>query len=128
MRTAKPPTQRQLRVGEEVRHILAQSFSFRHSGDPLLDRSTITVTQVRISPDLQNATVYIVPLGGEHLKEILSVLKERSWFFRKEVARQLKTRVVPRLSFQADLSFDEAQRIDLLLKSEKVKRDVEGEE
>lgn len=127
MRSSKPPTQRQLRVGEEVRHILAQAFSFRHSGDPLLDRSSITVTQVRISPDLQNATVYIVPLGGDHLKEVLVALKERSWFFRKEIARQLKTRVVPRLVFQADLSFDEAQRIDSLLKSEKVKKDVEKE-
>ena len=94
----------------------------------MLDRSSITVTQVRISPDLQNATVYIVPLGGQHLKEILAALKGRAWFFRKEVARQLKTRIVPRIVFQADLSFDEAQRIDLLLKSEKVKKDVEGEE
>jgi ribosome-binding factor A len=128
MRTSKPPTQRQLRVGEEVRHILAQVFSFRHSGDPLLDRSSITVTEVRISPDLQNATVFIVPLGGENLKEILAALKERSWFFRKEIARQLQARVVPRLVFQADLSFDQAQRIDLLLKSEKVKKDVEAEE
>lgn len=128
MKTSKAPTQRQLRVGEEVRHILAQSFSLRHSGDPLLDGSSITVTEVRISPDLQNATVYIVPLGGLHLREILAALKERSWFFRKEIARQLKARVVPRLAFQADLSFEQAQKIDLLLKSEKVKKDVEGEE
>lgn len=125
MSSAKPPTQRQLRVGEEIRHILAQSFSLRHSGDDLLDRSSITVTEVRVSPDLQNATVFIVPLGGLHLVEILKALKEKSWFFRKELARQLKTRVVPRLSFKADLSFDEAQRIESLLKSEKVKRDTE---
>lgn len=127
MRTSKAPTQRQLRVGEEIRHIVAHSFSLRHSGNELLDRSSITVTEVRVSPDLQNATVYIVPLGGQHLSEILGALKEMSWFFRKEVARQLKTRVVPRLVFQADLSFDQAQRIDSLLKSEKVKKDVGGE-
>jgi len=125
MRTSKPPTQRQLRVGEEVRHILAHSLSLQHSGDSMLDRSSITVTEVRVSPDLQNATVFIVPLGGKNLKEILAALKEKSWFFRKEVARQLKTRVVPRLVFQADLSFDQAQRIDSLLRSEKVKKDVE---
>lgn len=125
MRMSKPPTQRQLRVGEEIRHLLAQSFALRHSGDPLLDRSTITVTEVRISPDLQNATVYIVPLGGLHLAEILAALKERSWFFRKEIARQLKTRVVPRLVFQKDISFDQAERIESLLKSEKVKKDIE---
>jgi len=128
MRTSKPPTQRQLRVGEEIRHILAQSFSLRHSGDPLLDGSSITVTEVRISPDLQNATVFIVPLGGMHLAEILAALKERSWFFRKEIARQLKTRVVPRLVFQNDISFDQAQRIESLLKSEKVKKDIEEKE
>jgi ribosome-binding factor A len=58
----------------------------------------------------------------------LAALKERSWFFRKEIARQLKARVVPRLAFQADLSFEQAQKIDLLLKSEKVKKDVNGEE
>lgn len=128
MRASKSPTQRQLRVGEEVRHMLAHSFSLKHSGDPLLDRSSITVTEVRISPDLQNATVFVVPLGGLHLAEILAALKERSWFFRKEIARQLKTRVVPRLVFQEDLSFEQAQRIDALLRSEKVKKDIEGED
>jgi ribosome-binding factor A len=128
MKSSKVPTQRQLRVGEEIRHILAQSFALQHSGDDLLDRSSITVTEVRISPDLQNATVFIVPLGGLYLKEILAALKEKSWFFRKEVARQLKIRVVPRLVFQADISFDQAQRIDSLLKTEKVKKDVEREE
>ena len=124
MVTAKAPSQRQLRVGEEVRHILAQSLSLRHSGEPLLDRSTITVTEVRVSPDLHNATVFIVPLGGTNLPEILKALKERAWFFRKEVAHKLTTRVAPRLSFQADLSFDEAQRIETLLKSQKVRRDI----
>src|SRR5476649_2751469 len=117
MRASKPPTQRQLRVGEEIRHLLAHSFSLRHSGDPLLDKSTIPVTEARISPDLQNATVFIVPLCGQFIKEILDALKEISWFFRKDIARQLKTRVVPRLVFQQDISFDQAQRINTLLKS-----------
>jgi len=126
MRSSKAPSQRQLRVGEEIRHILAQIFSLRHSGNALLDRSSVTVTEVRVSPDLQNATVYIVPLGGEHLPETLEALKERSWYFRRELAHQLKTRIVPRLVFQPDLSFDQAQCIDTLLKSEKVKKDIEG--
>lgn len=125
MSSIKAPTQRQLRVGEEIRHILAQLFSLQTSGQALLDRSSITVTEVRVSPDFQNATIFIVPLGGQHLKEILAALKERSWYFRKELAHRLKTRVVPRLVFQADLSFDQAQRIDSLLKSEKVKQDIE---
>ncbi len=125
MRGSKGPTQRQLRVGEEIRHILVDILSHRHSGDELLDRSSITVTEVRVSPDLQNATIFVVPLGGQHTPEILTALKEKAWYFRREVAHHLKTRVAPRLTFQADLSFDEAERIEALLSSAKVKRDIE---
>ena len=124
MAPSKPPTQRQLRVGEEIRHILAQSLSLHHSGNALLDRSSITVTEVRVSPDFANATVFIIPLGGQNFTEILKALAEMAWFFRKEVARKLTTRVAPRLSFKADFSFDQAQRIDSLLRSKKVKDDL----
>src|SRR3989338_4200012 len=123
MNKFKGPSQRQLRVAEEIRHILAGLFSLQHSGNELLDRISITVTEVRISPDLLNATVFVIPLGGQHLPEVLEALKERSWYFRREVAHKLTTRVAPRLSFQADLSFDEAQRIEILLNSPKVKKD-----
>ncbi len=123
---AKAPSQRQLRVGEEIRHILAEVLSRGLSGDEIIDSASITVSEVRISPDLMNATVYVLPLGGLHVPEILKALKEKSWYFRKEVARKLTTRVTPRLVFQADLSFDEADRIEKLLKSPKVKKDVEG--
>jgi len=115
------PSQRQLRVGEEIRHILAETLFLRHSGDPLIDSSSITVTEVRISPDLQNATVFVLPLGGQHVPEILAALKEKSKYFRKEVAHKLKTRVTPRLFFQADFSFDEASHIESLLKAVKTK-------
>lgn len=124
----KVPSQRQLRVAEEIRHILSEVFSHQHSGDELLDRSSITVTEVRISPDFLNATVFFVPLGGKNIPEILAALKEKSWYYRKEVAHKLKTRVTPRLSFQADLTFDEAERIEILLNSPKVKRDIKGKE
>jgi len=70
-----PPTP--TTVGEEVRHILSEVLSLRHSGDSLLDRSSITVTEVRVSPDLLNATVFVVPLGGENIPEILKAFKER---------------------------------------------------
>jgi ribosome-binding factor A len=123
--TTKGPSQRQLRVGEEVRHILAGLFSRGNSGDNLIDRSSVTVTEVRVSPDLHYAAVYVMPLGGQHLPEILEALKERSWYFRKEVANVLKTRVCPRLVFHADSSFDEAERVENLLKSPKVLRDIE---
>lgn len=115
------PSQRQLRVGEEIRHILAETLSLRHSGDPLIDSSSITVTEVRVSPDLQNATVFVLPLGGLHVPEILTALKDKSKYFRKEVAHKLKTRVTPRLFFQPDLSFDEASHIESLLKAVKNK-------
>lgn len=117
----KGPSQRQLRVGEEIRHILAKALALRNTGDPLLDGTSITVTEVRISPDLQNATVYVLPLGGLHVPEILAALKDQAWFFRKAVATQLTTRVAPRLSFKTDDSFDEASRIEALLRAAKAK-------
>jgi ribosome-binding factor A len=128
MQKSKAPSQRQLRVGEEIRHILAQTLMRGESGNEVLDRSSVTVTEVRVSPDLQHATVFVLPLAGQNLPEVLAALKERSWYFRKEVAQKLTTRVAPRLVFQADLSFDEAQRIESLLSSPKVKQDIEKKE
>jgi len=127
MRGSKGPSQRQLRVGEEIRHILVTALSHRHSGNAILDGASITVTEVRVSPDLQNATVFILPLGGQDTPKILIAFKEMSWFFRREVAHQLQTRIAPRLVFEADISFDEADRIEKLLSSPKVKRDIERE-
>ncbi len=124
MTHSKGPSQRQLRVAEEVRHILANIFQHQHSGNEVLDRTSITVTEVRVSPDLQNATVFIMPLGGKNLPEVLSALKEHAWYFRREVAHKLTTRVSPRLQFQTDASFDEAQRIDALLNLPRVKQDI----
>jgi ribosome-binding factor A len=128
MHKSKSPSQRQLRVGEEIRHILAQTLMRGESGNEILDRSSVTVTEVRVSPDFQHATVFVLPLAGQNLPEVLAALKERSWYFRKEVAQKLTTRVAPRLVFQADLSFDEAQRIETLLSSPKVKQDIEKKE
>lgn len=126
MSFGKPPTQRQLRVGEEIRHILSNVLSRGYSGDTLLDESSITITEVRISPDLQNATVYVMPLGGKYLEEILKAFKDKAGFFRHEIARKLTTKTTPRLVFKADHSFDEAERIENLLKSPKVQKDLEN--
>lgn len=123
--TLKGPSQRQRRVAEEIRHILAETLSRSQCGDPLLDNTPITVTEVQISPDFQHANVYVMPLGGQSLSEILSALKEKAWYFRKEVAHALKIRVTPRLVFHVDTSFDEAERIENLLQSIKVKQDTE---
>lgn len=125
--SSKQPSQRQLRVGEEIRHILAETLLKAQSGDPLLDTASITITEVRVSPDLQNASVYVMPLGGKNFPEILHAFKEKAGYFRKEIARKLATRVVPRLMFRADTSFDEAVRIETLLNSPKVRRDIDPE-
>lgn len=125
---SKPPSQRQLRVGEEIRHILAETLFRAQSGNAVLDTSSITITEVRVSPDLQNASVYVMPLGGQNMPEILQALKDKAGYFRKEVARKLGTRVVPRLTFRADTSFDEVSRIETLLSSPKVRQDIESGE
>lgn len=124
----KSPSQRQLRVGEEIRHILAKALLQARSGNPLLDGTPITITEVRVSPDLQNATVYLMPLGGGRIADILSAFKERAGYFRQEVARNLHTRKTPRLVFRQDSSFEEAERIEKLLNTPKVKRDLAQKE
>ena len=120
----KPPSQRQLRVGEELRHVIASLIERGGFRDPDLMGRAITVTEVRISPDLRNATVFVMPLGGGDHAPILAGLKRAKAFLRHELAKAVKLRMVPDLSFQADLTFDEASRIDRLLRSADVRRDV----
>lgn len=123
----KPPSQRQLRVGEELRHIIANIIERGDIRDPDLQGRAITVTEVRISPDLKNATVFVVPLGGGDTGPMLQGLKRARPFLRHEIARQVDLRAVPNLSFEPDVSFDEASRIDALLRSPEVRRDLGGE-
>lgn len=121
---AKPVSQRQLRVGEELRHILATIIERGDIRDPDVQGRAITVTEVRISPDLKNATVFVVPLGGGDVAPILSGLRRARPFLRHEIAKMIDLRVVPNLSFEPDLSFDEATKIDALLRSPEVRRDL----
>jgi len=123
-RDGRTVSQRQLRVGEELRHVLAQVLSRGELRDPDLVGRTITVTEVRISPDLKNATAFIVPLGGEHKAEVLKALKRCSAFLRGEIGREVRLRVVPRLSFELDISFDYAQRVDEILHRPEVQQDI----
>ncbi len=113
----KPPTQRQLRVGEELRHVIANIIERGEFRDPDLLGRGITVTEVRISPDLRNATVFVTPLGGGDPTPILSGLKRAKAFLRHEIGRTVQLRMVPELWFQADTTFDEANRIDMLLRA-----------
>lgn len=123
-RGSKPPSQRQLRVGEELRHILANVIERGDIRDPDLHGRAVTVTEVRVSPDLRNATVFVVPLGGGDAAPILAGLKRARSFLRHELARAVQLRAVPDLSFEEDTTFDEASRIDSLLRSPDVRRDI----
>lgn len=123
-RAGKAPSQRQLRVGEELRHALAALFQRGDFHDPELQSLRITVTEVRVSPDLSNATAFVTPLGGGHVDEALAALRRAAPFLRGQVARAVKLRHAPTLSFEADTSFDYASRIDSILHSPDVARDL----
>jgi ribosome-binding factor A len=110
------PGQRQLRVGEEVRHVLSELFTRGEVHDKALSGRAITISEVRMSPDLRHATCFVMPLGGEDIDEVLVGLKRAAPFLRGEVGRRIRLRLVPELSFKADMGFDHAQRIDALLK------------
>ena len=124
----KAPSQRQLRVGEELRHAIANLIERGEFRDPDLSGRAITVTEVRVSPDLRNATVFVTPLGGGDVQAVLAGLKRAKAFLRHEIGRAVQLRLVPELWFQPDTTFDEANRIELLLRSPEVRRDVAGED
>lgn len=117
--------QRPLRVGEEIRHAIADILlrGEVHSID--LFGASITVSEVRVSPDLKNATVYVMPLGGENKKEKLEALKAASPEIRHLVSKRMKLRHMPKLFFALDNSFEEAERINTLLNKPEVARDLE---
>ena len=127
-RPHKSVSQRQLRVGEELRHALASLFERGVLRDPVLAGVSVTVTEVRASPDLRNATVFVIPLGGANSDAVVAALKHAAPFLKREVARLVELKYVPNLSFHADDSFDQADRIDVLLHDPKVARDLEAPE
>jgi ribosome-binding factor A len=108
---ARTPSQRQLRVGEQVRHAISSVIERGELRDPDLDGVSVTVTEVRLSPDLRNATIFVVPLGGGDALEILTPLRRATPFLRHRVAEMVHLKYVPDLKFEADLSFDYADRI-----------------
>jgi ribosome-binding factor A len=122
---AKGPSQRQLRVGEMLRHALADMLLRGEIADPELEKQKITVTEVRLSPDLRNATVYIVPFGGGDAKMVRSALAKHQRFLRGELAKRVDLKYMPNLMFQIDATFDEAERIDAILRSPTVSRDLD---
>ncbi len=124
----KTPSQRQLRVGEELRHALAAVLERGEVRDPGLKGASVTVTEVRISPDLRNATAFVLPLGGGDATAVVAALTRARPFLRRRMAHDVKLRFAPDISFQADTSFDRARHIDVLLNEAKGRgEDEEGD-
>lgn len=126
-RAASPstgPSQRQLRVGELIRHALAEILARGEIQDDALSGNIVTVPEVRMSPDLKLATCYVMPLGGKDEKPVIAALARHKAHLRTEMARRVNLRYAPDLRFRRDETFDEAGRIDRLLQSEKVQADL----
>ncbi len=121
-------SQRQLRVGEELRHALARQFERGHLRDPDLAGVAVTVTEVRVSPDLKHATAFVMPLGGAKLADVLAGLGRSAGYLRRELAKEVQLRHAPELHFSADTSFDHASRINELLHRPEVERDLQPDE
>jgi ribosome-binding factor A len=121
----KPPSQRQLRVAEEIRHVLAALFERRDFRDPELAQAQITVTEVRIGPDLRHAVAFVARLGRSDVDALLPALKRAAPFLRGQVAHALRLKFAPELTFQPDHALDYAQNIDRLLHRPDVARDLE---
>ncbi len=121
----KGATQRQLRVGEMIRHALAGILLRGDIADPDLGRQSVTVTEVKLSPDLRHATVYVRPFGAGDAATLVAALQRHHRFLRGELAKQVELKYMPDLVFRIDESFDEAERIDALLRSPGVARDLD---
>ena len=123
---ARRPSQRQLRVGELIRHALAEMLTRGEVHDPVLEGHLITVPEVRMTPDLRLATIYVMPLGGTRREEVLAALERNKRFLRGEIAHRVNLKFAPDIRFRVDERFDEAERIEKLLRTPEVQRDLEA--
>ena len=122
--SAKGPSQRALRAGELVRHALAEILARGDVHDPVIEGHLITVPEVRMSPDLRLATIYIMPLGGRDENDVLAALDRHKRYVRGEIARRVNLKFAPEIRFRIDERFDEAERIEKLLRTPDVQRDL----
>ncbi|HLF58562.1 MAG TPA: 30S ribosome-binding factor RbfA [Alphaproteobacteria bacterium] len=122
------PSQRQLRVGEEIRHAIAALIERGAMKDPELRDVPVTVTEVRTSPDLRHAHVFVVPLGGGDSERIVAALNRAAPYFRAKIASSVRLKFAPDVVFAADTSFEQASKIDSILRRSHVKRDLEADE
>lgn len=126
--TGSGPSQRQLRVGELMRHALAEVLARGEVHDPVLQMHVVTVPEVRMSPDLKIATCFVMPLGGKDQQEVIQALARNKRYLRGELAHRTNLKFAPDLRFRIDESFEEGSRIDRLLDSDVVRRDTDKED
>ena len=121
------PSQRALRVGELIRHAISDLLTRGEVHDPVLEGHLITVPEVRMSADLRLATIYVMPLGGRDVEQVLAALERNKRFLRGEIARHVNLKFAPDIRFHADERFEEAERIEKLLRTPAVRRDLKRE-
>ena len=122
------PSQRQLRVGEMLRHAIADILRRGDIRDPDLNGVSVTITQIKPSPDMRHATVFCEPLGGQNAKQVIAALNKHKGFLRGELGHLITMKFTPDLRFVEDESFAEAEKIETILKSERVSRDLAAED
>lgn len=123
----RAPSQRQLRVGELIRHALAEVLARGNIQDPVLAEAGVTVVEVRMSPDLRQATAYVMPLGGRDADAVLAALARAARYLRGQVSRLVELKYMPEIGFRLDTSFEASDRIERLLREPRVARDLAGE-
>jgi len=124
----KAPSQRMLRMGELVRHALAEMFSRGDVHDPVLETHVITIPEVAMTPDLRHATAYVMSLGGKDGRAVLDALNRNKKYMRGVIAKKIQAKFAPDLHFRIDERFDRAEQIDKLLKQPEVQRDLKRED
>ena len=122
------PSQRALRVGELIRHALSDMLTRGDVHDPVLEGHLVTVPEVRMSPDLRMATIYVMPLGGRDIKDVIEALDRNKRYLRGEIAHRVNLKFAPDIRFRVDERFDEAERIEKLLRTPAVQRDLKRDE
>ena len=124
----KMPTERQLRVGEEVRHVLSDVLLRQDLYDADLAGALVMITEVKMSPDFSWATAYVHAVGGQPVQTVIDALNRNKGIFRKAVGQKIRLRITPDIRFREDNSFDEAVKIETLLNDPKVKADINKED
>jgi ribosome-binding factor A len=124
----KGPSQRQLRAGELIRHALAEILARGEVHDPVIENHVITVPEVRLTPDLRLATIYVMPLGGRDTNEVIEALDRNKRFLRGELAHRINMKFAPEIRFRIDERFDEAERIDRLLRTPQIQQDLDKDD